>query len=166
MGAQRPGPLGQGVVGQGQRAAFAGRQVLVGVEREGARIPHRAHLAAVVDPRFDGVGGVVHQSHPVGLAQGLQGAEVGGMPRVVDGQDRPGRGVSASATAAGSRHRVTGSTSANTGRAPASTITFGAAGHVKALVTTSSPGPISRMARASCMAAVHELVVTTWRASR
>ncbi len=52
-------------------------------------------------------------------------------------------GVMARSSAAGSMLSVDGSTSANTGRAPACRIALMVAGHVNEVVTTSSPAPTS-----------------------
>ena len=67
------------------------------------------------------------------------------------------RGVIAASTAARVIWSVPGSTSANTGRAPTSSMQFAVAGHVIGVVTTSSPGPIPCASSATCSAAVHEL---------
>ena len=63
-------------------------------------------------------------------------------------------GVTAAATAAGSRMNVSGSTSTSTARAPQSSTTFAVAGNVYAGTMTSSPGPISSASTARWSAAV------------
>src|SRR3954466_13397862 len=64
------------------------------------------------------------------------------------------RGVTLSATDAGSMFSVSSWMSAKTGVAPVWTITFAVAGQVTEVVITSSPGPIPSATSARCMAAV------------
>ena len=58
-------------------------------------------------------------------------------------------GDTAAATARGSRLRVSGSTSTNTGRAPVATMARAVKAAESDVVITSSPGPTPRTARAS-----------------
>ena len=60
-------------------------------------------------------------------------------------------------TASGSMFMVSGSTSANTGRAPTCSMTWMEEAKVSGVVTTASPGPIPRVARETWRAAVPEL---------
>jgi hypothetical protein len=59
--------------------------------------------------------------------------------------------------------RVCGSTSTNTGRAPARTMTFAVATHDSAVVITSSPGPTPASARPISIPPVAELSTRTGR---
>jgi len=129
------------LVDQREHAALAGREVLVGVEAEARDVAHRADLAAVRQPGLRGVRGVLDELQPVLGADGLERDEIARMPGVVHGMTARVRGVTAAATAAGSMQSVSGSTSTNTGRAPARTITLAVAGHVSGVVMTSSSSP-------------------------
>src|SRR5215472_337725 len=72
------------------------------------------------------------------------------------------RAVTAAATAVGSRLNVRSSMSANTGRAPTWMIVFAVATKLKALVITSSPGPMPCASRARWRAAVPEETAIAW----
>src|SRR3970282_2172171 len=72
--------------------------------------------------------------------------------------------VMRSATLSGDRQYVCGSTSANTGTARWWSTGVAEAMNVCAGTITSSSGPMSRAARAVCMAVVPELVATQWGA--
>jgi hypothetical protein len=63
-------------------------------------------------------------------------------------------------TASGSTSSVSGSTSAKTGVAPVFRMAFTVAGHVKELVTTSSPAPIPAATSDRWIASVHDDVAT------
>ena len=76
------------------------------------------------------------------------------------------RSVTRAAACAGSRLRSASRTSANTGVAPAWTITLPVAGHVIGLVITSSPGPMPSASSERCSAAVPDETARTCRASR
>src|SRR5829696_137475 len=76
------------------------------------------------------------------------------------------RSPTSSWTRCGSMFRSPSRTSANTGVAPAWTITFAVAGHVTGVVTTSSPGPTPSASSARCIAAVPDATAITWSASR
>ena len=72
------------------------------------------------------------------------------------------RSVTRAATAAGSMFKVTGSTSASTGVAPAWMMALTVAQNVSGVVMTSSPGRSPAASRLRCRAAVQELSATAW----
>src|SRR3954467_6741144 len=72
----------------------------------------------------------------------------------------------ARSTVSGETLRVAGSTSANTGRAPARITPRAVKAAVRGEVTTSSPGPRASASRASWMASVPLATATASRASR
>ena len=70
------------------------------------------------------------------------------------------RGVITDSIKSGLRLNVVGSISMNTGRAPVNSMLFADAMKVKGEVITSSPFPIPAANRATCNAAVPEVVAT------
>ena len=86
-----------------------------------------------------------------------------GKPARSTGSSMRVRGLNAASISSGSMLRVTGSTSTNTGRAPARTITLAVDTQDSGEVITSSPGPMSASASAISMAPVAELITRTGR---
>jgi hypothetical protein len=76
------------------------------------------------------------------------------------------RGVMRAATLAGSRLKLSGSMSANTGVAPTMEIASAEAKKVNGVVITSSPGPMSSARNASTSASVPLATPVAWSAPR
>src|SRR5581483_6588355 len=93
-------------------------------------------------------------SSTTGTPSAHNGSRSAGWPYRWTGMIAFVRGVTSSATRAGSTLSVSGSTSAKIGVAPVCTITLAVAGHVIGVVITSSPGPIPIATSARCIAAV------------
>ena len=140
--------------------ALPGRDLLVRVEAEYRRMPATADRHAVGIDRAERLARVLDDRQP----EPLERTEVGWVTEDVHRQQRGVRSVIAAAAASGSRLNVTGSMSANTGRARSYTITLALATNENGLVTTSSPSltPTARSAR--CSPAVPLETALAWAA--
>ncbi len=91
--------------------------------------------------------GVLVEGDSVLVGDRRQLAHPRGVPVEVHGHDALGRSVIAASTAAGSRLKVPGSMSANTGVAPVSATELPVAAKVNDGTMTSSPGPTPAASR-------------------
>ena len=137
---ERIAQLGQVFVVGDDHPAFAGGHLLVGIEGKHADVAEGAGFAAV-QGRAECLAAVFDDGQTVFLGDIVNLVHTRRVAKDLDGNNRFGVGGDLTSSLAGSRFRLTGSISANTGVAPTIRIKLMVAMKVNEVVMTSSPGP-------------------------